>query len=361
MSLRENALKAMSGEDTSVRGGVLRTLLTAAAPVYALGQAARSASFATGLKRTFALGLPTISVGNLTTGGTGKTPMVAWLADYLIELGAFPCVLLRGYRGGDEAQEHKERLGDAAHVEPDPDRVAAAKRMLNADPPPTCFLLDDGFQHRRAQRDLDLVLIDATNPWGYGSMLPRGLMREPKSALRRADAVIVTRADRVDEDRRAQLDREIETITGKPPLAHAMHTWVGLIDAQDNAHPLSTIADKRVMGVIGLGNPAAFTDTLKQHAGEVMHCEQYPDHHRYTRKLLLQLIDLAESAGAQAVVTSEKDWVKWAVLLEDETVNLPIYRVDLQMRFLDGEAALKGLLQSSVAGSKAAGDPAAAS
>lgn len=361
MSLRERALKAMSGEDTSACGGLMRAMLAAATPVYALGNSARSAGFTTGLKRTVSLGRPTISVGNLTTGGTGKTPMVAWIADYLIELGQFPCILLRGYKGGDEAKEHQGRLGDRAYVEPNPDRVAAAKGVLDADPPPTCFLLDDGFQHRRAARDLDLVLIDATNPWGYGSMLPRGLMREPKSALRRADAIIVTRADRVDEQSLAGLDCEIESITGRPPIAHAVHTWVGLFDEQHQAYPLSTIADQRVMGVIGLGNPSAFTQMLQQHAGEVVHCEQYPDHHRYTRKLLLELIALAETAEAQAVITSEKDWVKWAVLLEDEKVALPIYRVDLQMRFTAGEDELKALLRSRLPGPTTQGDPAAAS
>ena len=251
---------------------------------------------------------------------------------------------MRGYRGGDEAKEHRERLGDAAHVEPNPDRVAAAQAALGFDPPPTCFLLDDGFQHRRAQRDLDLVLIDATNPWGYRSMLPRGLMREPKSALRRADAVIVTRADQVPGDTLAELDREITAITGKPPIAHAEHTWVGLLDDKLRDIPLSSLAEQSVMGVVGIGNPAAFVATLERHAGRVVHCEQYPDHHAYTRKLLLQLIGLASEAGASAVVTTEKDWVKWEVLLEDEQPALPIYRAQLEIRFRDGEAALRAMI-----------------
>jgi tetraacyldisaccharide 4'-kinase len=350
MSLREHALKAMAGEDATLRGGALRGALSLAAPLYGLGNAARSAGFATGIKRTRPLGRPTISIGNLTTGGTGKTPTVGYVARYLVEQGQRPCVLLRGYRGGDEAQEHKRLLGDAVHVEPNPDRVAAASIALKQDPSITCFLLDDGFQHRRARRDLDLVLIAATNPWGYGHLLPRGLMREPKSALRRADAVVVTRADQVDHAALAKLDNEIQRVTAKAPVAHAEHTWVGLRAGDDERLALSTLAGMSVMGVVGIGNPQAFTKTLEQHAGAVVHCEPFPDHHRYTRKQLLRLIELAETAGAKAVVTTEKDWVKWSVLLENESPALPIYRADLSMRLRDGEAELRTMIDRAVHG-----------
>lgn len=333
----------MSGEDASMRGGCLRACLLAAVPAYALGQALCSAGFTTGLKRSYALDRPTICVGNLTTGGTGKTPMVGWVVGQLLERGHRPCILLRGYRGGDEAQEHQQRWGEAVKVEPNPDRVAAAKMALADDPSIDCFVLDDGFQHRRAKRDLDLVLIDATNPWGYGHMLPRGLMREPKSALKRADAVIVTRSDLVDHGVLTKLNSEIESLTGKPPIAHAEHAWVGLVDTKDDVHDLSVLQDQTVMGVVGIGNPAAFETTLAQQVKLMVHCEALPDHHGYTRKQLLRLIDLGKTAGAQSIVTTEKDWVKWASLLEDESIDLPIYRAALSMRFTDGGDDLSAL------------------
>lgn len=348
MGLRSKALQAMAGEDTSLSASLLRTALCASVPLYALGNATRSAGFALGIKRTKSLGRPTISVGNLTTGGTGKTPMVGALVRHLASRGHQPCILLRGYRGGDEAEEHRLLLGDIAHVEPNPDRVAAAQIALGERPAITCFVLDDGFQHRRAQRDLDLVLIDATNPWGYGSMLPRGLMREPRSALKRADAIVVTRSDQIDQGALARLDSEIRQAAGKPPIAHVEHAWVGLRDNKDQQHPLSTIQSRPVMGVVGIGNPSAFADTLAQHAGEVVHCEALPDHHGYTRGQLLRLIDLATTAGAQALVTTEKDWVKWSLLLEDDAVEMPIYRAALAMRFRDGEADLMGLIDSKL-------------
>ena len=176
-------------------------------------------------------------------------------------------------------------------------------------------------------------------------MLPRGLMREPRSAIRRSDAVIVTRSDQVTADSLRALDREIEVLSGKPPIAHAEHAWVGLVDARDGVHDLSVLEDKDVMGVVGIGNPAAFETTLAEHSGRVLHCETLPDHHGYTRKQLLRFIDLATTAGARAIVTTEKDWVKWASLLADEPVNVPIYRAALAMRFRDGGEALRTLLE----------------
>lgn len=348
MGLRANALRAMSGEEASLSARTLRAVLTVATPFYGLGNAARSACFAMGLKRSRTLGRPTISIGNLTTGGTGKTPMVGYVARHLIAQDHRPCILLRGYRGGDEAQEHQRLLGDRVHVEPNPDRVVAASVALGEDPAITCFVLDDGFQHRRAKRDLDLVLLDATNPWGFDHLLPRGLMREPRSALRRADAVIVTRADQVDPADLERLDSEVKRLTGQVPIAHAEHAWVGLRMGENQAMPLNTIAEQSVMGVVGIGNPTAFARTLDQHAGHVVHCEALPDHHGYTRGELLRLIDLAETAGAQALLTTEKDWVKWSLLLEDEKVALPIYRADLSMRFRDGQAALSALIDQRV-------------
>lgn len=344
MALRSSMLKVISGEDQSVRAGFLRGVLAVAEPFYKAGVMASPGGVGFLSARPKVLGRPTVCVGNLTTGGTGKTPMVGHVVRRLAERGHKPCILMRGYRGGDEAEEHRRLLGEIAYVEPNPDRVAAAKLALGEHPDITCFVLDDGFQHLRAKRDLDLVLIDATNPWGYGHLLPRGLMREPKSALKRADAVIVTRSNQVDADTLAQIDTEVRLLTGRPPSAHAEHVWSGLRDSQDIYHPLTTICGAPVMGVVGIGNPASFEATLKSHAGSVVHCEALPDHHGYTRPELLRLIDLATIAGAQAIVTTEKDWVKWSVLLEDETIELPIYRAVLEMRFRDGETAVDVLL-----------------
>jgi len=350
MAKRQRALDIIAGRDSSALGAAARVGLTALTPIYGLASRARSAAFAAGVKRSFPLGRPTVSVGNLTTGGTGKTPMVQHLARLLAEQGQRPCILLRGYRGGDEAEEHKLALGERAQVRPNPDRVAEARAVLAEHAEVTCFILDDGFQHRRARRDLDLVLLDATNPWGYDHLLPRGLMREPCGALRRADAVILTRVDQVSPADLGALSREVQRITGRPPIALTEHGWSGLLDQSDRPLPVDWLADRAVMGVVAIGNPRAFADTLARHAKSVVHCEQLPDHHGYSPKELHNLAALASTAGASAIVTTQKDWVKWQPMLEDRPLKddagqpLPVVRAELTLRFREGEQALVELL-----------------
>jgi tetraacyldisaccharide 4'-kinase len=337
---RQRILGVMSGESSSPLAGVARAGLSILEPGYYAAIAARGLGYHVGLKRSCPLGRPTVSVGNLTTGGTGKTPMVQHLARHLADQGHRPCILLRGYRGGDEAQEHQLVLGELALVRPNPDRVAEARAVLAEHPDTTCFILDDGFQHRRARRDLDLVLLDATNPWGHGHLLPRGLMREPKAAIRRADAILITRTDQATPETVRGLDDQVRAITGKPPLAHTEHCWSGLIDANGHKLTLDHLAGLPVMAVVAIGNPQAFEQTLQSHAGAVVHCEALPDHHGYTTSELHRLCDLAQAAGAKAIVTTQKDWVKWSLLLEDQPLAMPVLRVELALGFREGESAL---------------------
>lgn len=355
-----NIFAIMSGQDASAKGAAARVGLSILEPGYRLAVAARGAGFAAGLKRAHPLGRPTVSVGNLTTGGTGKTPMVQYLARHLADLGHRPCILLRGYRGGDEAEEHRQVLGDIALVRPNPDRVAQAREVLIEHPQTTCFILDDGFQHRRASRDLDLVLVDATNPWGFGHLLPRGLMREPKAALSRADAVILTRVDQAPPEAVSALDREVERITGLAPIAHATHGWSGLLDQNDKPLSLSHLQDKPVMGIVAIGNPGAFAASLGSHAGSVVHCEMLPDHHGYSRAELHRLGELAQAAGAKAIVTTQKDWVKWSPMLEDRPLGLPVVRVELALGFARGQAALSAKLSTVFSGADRDFPPASA-
>lgn len=194
-----NIRDILSGEDRGAGAKLTRVALTAMEPAYRAAVALRNVAFDRGWRTPRDLGRPTISVGNLTVGGTGKTPMVVALCRKLIAMGHLPGVLLRGYKshGGrsDEADELQTTLGSQVVVEADPDRVAAARRVLQKTPGTTVFVLDDGFQHRRAHRDLDIVLLDAARPFADGHVLPRGLLREPMQNLRRASAVIFTHAD----------------------------------------------------------------------------------------------------------------------------------------------------------------------
>ncbi len=202
------------------------------------------------------------------------------------------------------------------------------------------FLLDDGFQHRRVARDLDLVLIDATRPFGFDHVLPRGLLREPPRNLRRADAVIVTRADQITTDALRDLDRRIERYAGRPPIAHTVHAWA-------NA---DAFTGRTVLAACGIGNPEAFRATLAKHAGSIADFQAFDDHHAYTAEGLRALFDRAVAAGADAVVTTEKDYVKWRPLLDasDASPPLPILRPRVSIAFLDGQAALDGRIRETL-------------
>ncbi|MCC7408796.1 MAG: tetraacyldisaccharide 4'-kinase [Phycisphaeraceae bacterium] len=349
----------MSGEARGPKAGLLRAGLEVLMPGYAAAVAARNAMFDHGLRSIHRLGRPTISVGNLTTGGTGKTPMVIDLARRLGERGRRPAVLLRGYKAdadqrSDEAMLLSEALGPGMPVAANADRSRAAREVLSAGDVDV-FLLDDGFQHRQAHRDLNVVLIDALNPWGYGRLLPRGLLREPTSSLRRADAVIVTRADQVSPAALAELDRQIERHAGRPPIAHTAHGWREYLDAQGRFIPIDVVRGEPVVGVCGLANPGAFERSLRQAAADVRHCMSFPDHHAYTPADVQRIASRARQSGAAAVVTSEKDWVKLRDIDPAVWQGLAVRRAVLGLRWLDGLETFWGLIERAVPGPDRAG------
>ncbi len=340
----------VSGTDRSLTAGAVRAGLRVAELGYRVAVVSRNICYEKGLCSGFDLPRPVVSVGNLTVGGTGKTPMVIELTRRLIAMGHHPAVLLRGYHastfGSDEARELSYELGAAVPIGVGTDRVQAAARVVSQRPEVDVFVLDDGFQHRRVRRELDLVLIDATEPFGYGHLLPRGLLREPAANLRRADAVIVTRADQVGD--LMGLDARIERLCGRKPVAHAAYRWEGFRDARGGTHDRGFLADRVVVGVCGVGNPGAFEQTLRQSARAVPACVAMPDHHDYNLVELKGLLGRARQLGAQAVVTTEKDWVKWETLAGGEALGLPVYRPILRVKFLDGEVAVDSLLRGAV-------------
>ncbi|MEO0586533.1 MAG: tetraacyldisaccharide 4'-kinase [Planctomycetota bacterium] len=350
------------------QGGAGARLLRAAAgavePAYRAAVARRNAAFDTGRRAAADLGRPTISIGNLTAGGTGKTPMTIDIARRLVERGHRPAVLTRGYHGGDEADEMRAALGDGARVGVGPSRVATAAAVLADDPAVSCFVLDDGFQHRQAKRDVDVVLVDATAPFGPAELepprlIPRGMLREPMGGLSRADAVVVTRADQVAGEALERVEARIAEHHGAGPIARATMAWGALdgsaVDAEGDGGGSSferEIAVERlgmldVVAVSAIGNPGAFEATLTGHARRVIAHRRFPDHHRYTPMLLRRLLSDAKAAGAHAVVTTAKDWAKWRAVLAERPNwvpdGLPILRPRVAVAF-DRPEAIASLL-----------------
>lgn len=350
-SMTQRILEIISGKDTSLKAQATRCLMSILTPGYALANGVRNKLFDVGIKKSHALGRPTLSVGNITTGGTGKTPMVGFIVQSLLDMGHRPTILLRGYKstdahGSDEAAVYVKQFGNQVPVIANPSRVEGAQQALAQFPGATCFVLDDGFQHRKAKRDLDLVLIDATNPFGYDHLLPRGLMREPVSALKRADAVIITRSDQVPPEVLRQLDQTIERITGQKPIAHASHQWASLLDTQDQSHDLELLHDKPCYAAIAIGNPDAFGNTLRSHASDIQDVIVKPDHHAWLPEEIIELVQRAKADNAM-LVTTEKDYVKWPQL----SISDPVYRVKLAIGFGDTseQDALVKLVQGILA------------
>lgn len=347
--MTQRILNIISGKDPSLKASAMRCLMSVLTPGYAMANGIRNTLFDAEIKKSHPLGRLTISVGNLTTGGTGKTPMVGFIVSQLLAMGQHPAILLRGYKatdnhGSDEAAVYRTQFGDKVPVIANPSRVEGAATALRDHPDTSCFVLDDGFQHRKAARDLDIVLIDATNPFGYNHLLPRGLMREPKTALKRADAIIITRCDQASPEALAKLDQTLTRITGEAPLAHASHQWTGLVDTQDQPHDLSLLKTKPIIAAIAIGNPAAFERTLRQHTDRVLDVIVQPDHHAWSADSVNALTQSAITQNA-LLLTTEKDYVKWPKLDQ----HAPVYRVKLEIGFGAGQEQLTALIQGMFA------------
>ncbi len=308
-----------------------------------------------GVLKSHALGAPTISVGNITVGGTGKTPMVAFVAEVLAEQGAKVCILTRGYgrenpqnrvlvsdgekiladakNAGDEPFELARKLRGKAIVIADANRVAAAewaKEKFNV----SVFVLDDAFQHRAAKRDLDIVLLDATNPFGNSKTLPFGRLREPLENLERADLIVITRADLVDEQRITNFKFQISNYNPDCPIFTAENKTIGLIELKDfhkNPKPKAQNPKPKALAFCALGNPDNFFEQLRRENFNLTATRNFPDHHRYTQSEIAKLEIEAREKGAEILLTTAKDAVK----LADLKFELPCFVVESRLVFDD--------------------------
>ena len=282
-----------------------RAALAPASVVYRLGASIHRALYRLGILRARRLALPAISVGNLTVGGTGKTPVAAWIAARLIVGDAHPAIVMRGY-GDDEPLVH-ERLNHNVPVVVSADRVRGTKRAvtLGAD----VVVLDDAFQHRRAARDADLVLISADR-WGLASrLLPSGPWREPLSALRRASMVLVTRKAASRAAASAVADTIRHRFRGIPVGVAALALQELRGATGESTMPLEVLAGARVLAIVAIGDPSAFLRQLTA-TGATVRAAVFPDHHAYTHVEVARVVSMM-TPGEIAVCTL-KDAVKLA-------------------------------------------------
>jgi tetraacyldisaccharide 4'-kinase len=300
---------------------------------------------------------PVISVGNITVGGTGKTPMVAWVAQTLAAAGKNVCILTRGYKrenpkqrvlvsdgktvfsnpteAGDEPYLLASILKGQAAVISDANRFAAGQdaiKHLRTD----CFVLDDGFQHFRLARSLNIVMIDATDPWGGGQMVPIGRLREPLIGLKRADCFVLTRCEQVASI--GTLRSDLAKLSGDRPIFVSRMRTTGIKALGEGSLETNSVA-----AFCAIGNPTSFFEQLRRTGYDVRMGKSYPDHHTYTQRDIDNLSNAAQTAKAQALITTAKDAVKLSGL----KFSLPCYFVEIEIEIENAEELQRMILQAA--------------
>ena len=336
---------------------VLRGFLGGCAGLYGAGLEAYLAAEKLGLRRRGHLPVPVISIGNLSVGGTGKTPMTQFLCRLFQSQGKRVVVLSRGHGG----ESHGVRLvsdaegrvfQNAGEAGDEPVLLAKtlcgvpvfvgkdrresgreALRRFAVD----LLVLDDGFQFWQLTRDVDIVLLDARRPFDNGWALPRGLLREPKRHLARASVVVATRSGGLLEAGRQALAEQVRRLAPNAPLFFADHRAVGLVPADNLSgavQPLETLHDTRVFAVSAIAQPRSFVDTLERAGARVVGRRDLRDHHNFSPEQAKDVVQEAVQAGAECVVMTEKDAVKWPAFTP--VAELPTYALRIEMALDDG-------------------------
>ena len=339
-------------------------------PLYWFAIGRRNKRFETDPDAIISVDVPVISIGNLTTGGTGKTPLVIWVCRQIRQRDRRVAIISRGYgaetsdrhatKPNDEAMELGHRLPDVPHLQ-NPDRVASASIAID-ELETQCIVMDDGFQHRRLHRDLDIVVIDATLPFGYGYLLPRGLLREPIKNIRRADCVVISRCDQVSQDELNQIESAIRTHGPLIPIAKTKvqpANWLQFDGQQKSLSEIqptsknSTTSEanrKNVFVCCAIGNPDSFLKTVSSVGVTIVGHEFLPDHHLYDRQDISSIAASAKAADADAIVCTHKDLVKIGV---NQFQGVPIYALVAEIVFLEGQQQFLNAIDAVGVGVKA--------
>lgn len=320
-----------------------KAILYLASLIYGLAILARRILYKFHIFNTRKAPLKVISVGNITLGGTGKTPFTMALAKMLeAELKRNVSVLIRGY-GWDEQEMLKRNLADVP-VLVGQDRLRSANKAVKLYGSDTA-ILDDGFQHWELARDLDIVLVDSRNPFGNGHLFPRGVLRETKRSLERADVVVLTKAGPAAKDA-AGVSKEISAINEDAIVLEASHMPKNLYEGRARTeYDLSEIKAKRVALLSSIGDPDYFEDTVKGLGAIVVEHMKFPDHHDYRKKDIDKVLSAFDGKRFDFIVTTEKDIVK----LNRLGLSIGSYRVltlTVEMQILSGREKLIDRLHS---------------
>ncbi|MDR2762202.1 MAG: tetraacyldisaccharide 4'-kinase [Planctomycetaceae bacterium] len=367
----------VSGEKRGIGVSFLRIFLFGVSIIYWIVTSIRNFLYDFRILKIHKVDIPVISVGNITLGGTGKSPMVAWLCEYFISQGLRPAIISRGYRrqnannsinaddelivneingfnrianANDEYLELAFRLPDVYHFQ-NKDRVVAIRELLRFVSSESSrggvdiVILDDGMQHRRLGRDFEIVLLDAMEPFGYGHIFPRGRLRESLTGLSRADVILLSKANCISAEERNRIAKTIRKIASRAIYAEVIHEPKKILFFNGKESDVNEIGGKRIFAFCGIGNPASFYSILHNNFGDQIHFEQYPDHYEYSRENIIEIIQKAESLKVDLILCTMKDFVKIDQILRSENQvkildsfkKIPFAALIIQIKFLTNE------------------------
>lgn len=360
---RNLAFDAITGRANGLVPFLLRFVLLLLSLVYVVGLKIFMLPYRLGIRKHKRLPCPVISVGNLTFGGTGKTPTVRVIASQLLARGLRPVILSRGHGGksnrsatvasdGNERRMSVDECGDEPAMLADllpgvpvvigKNRYESGMLAIGAFNPGV-IVLDDGMQYWQLHRDLDIALLNAVEPFGCGGVMPRGTLREPASGLRRAGIVVITNADQVTPERLAQVKDRVAALAQGAPIVEARHRPSGFRFLDGEKTELDWLRGRRVCAMSSIGAPDIFKSSIINLGAEIVGEFDFPDHHLWEFGELTAIGAETRRIGAEALVTTEKDAVK----IPNGDFGIPIAVVDVTLEFRNGSALADAILRSA--------------
>lgn len=358
--------KLISGQKKGFTTAFLKTLLAIIACIYSIIIKLRNLLYDVKVFKTYQHETTVISIGNITTGGTGKTPLVIWLYNFLAERNVKCAILTRGYKADKKSNSSQIESGKTTSIsytdEPailsescpkskvivNPDRVAGASEAIEKFAPEV-LILDDGFQHRRLARDLDIITIDATQPFGYNKILPAGLLREPLNSLKRANAIVLTRCDQIPAPELNRIENKLQAVNPDMIITRSVHKVAGVKTTDGESINNENLKGKKIFAFCGIGNPNAFLNTIKTLGAELTGTKIFNDHYQYTDTCLSEIYELAGLSKAELILTTQKDWTKIRHF-KPQIKDLPLTYIIIEIKFLAGEDKLRLLIDNVLAG-----------
>lgn len=376
MRQRENSqlylYRLVHGEKEGLLADCLLAVLRLLSFLYEIGVSLKLSLYRNGILKQHKLPCQVISLGNITVGGTGKTPTAQRLAAIIRDMGCRVVILNRGYRAkhkgevgvvsdGKKIYMSATEAGDEAYLLaknlPGVPVLIGKHRAITGQYAVDKFqaeiiIMDDGYQHWQLVRDLDIVLIDTINVFGNNFMLPRGTLREPLENLDRANAFLLTKADQSTEHARFDIRDKVKTYNAQALIVESIHNPRCFIEIEEwykgeiskNIAPLEAIQGKKVMALSAIGNPSSFEQTIVDIGAEVVYSARYPDHHSYNMKEMQEVLQQALDNDVYAIITTEKDAVKIPAEFIHSERKVPIYVLGIELKFTEGSEELMALI-----------------